>query len=94
MPRLNSQLYKGSVIRIVSDRTSEKLLLKRELMKFILLFALTIIVVTALIYRKTRVITSPIKKLVDNVDRITGGHLSERADVEGNNEITQTFPEV
>ncbi len=89
MPRINSQLYKGSVIRIVSDRTSEKLLLKRELMKFILLFALTIIVVTALIYRKTRVITSPIKKLVENVDRITGGHLSERADVEGNNEITR-----
>lgn len=89
MPRINSQLYKGSVIRIVSDRTSEKLLLKRELIKFILLFALTIIVVTALIYRKTRVITSPIKKLVENVDRITGGHLSERAAVEGNNEITR-----
>lgn len=89
MPRVNSQLYKGSVIRIVSDRTSEKLLLKRELTKFILLFALTLIVVSALIYRKTRVITSPIKKLVDNVDRITGGHLSERAAVEGNNEITR-----
>lgn len=89
MPRLNSQLYRGSVIRIVSDRTSEKMLLRRELMKFILLFAMTIFVVSALIYRKTRVITSPIKKLVDNVDRITGGHLSERAEVEGNNEITR-----
>lgn len=89
MPRLNSQLYKGSVIRIVSDRTSEKLLLRRELLKFILLFVITLAVVSALIYRKTRVITSPIKKLVDNVDRITGGHMSERAAVEGNNEITK-----
>lgn len=89
MPRLNSQLYKGSVIRIVSDRTSEKVLLRRELTKFILLFALTLAVVSGLIYRKTRVITSPIKKLVENVDRITGGHLSERAAVEGNNEITK-----
>jgi len=89
MPRMNSELYKGSVIRIVSDRTSEKVLLRKEFSEFLLLFSITLLVVSALIWRKTRVITSPIKKLVDNVDRITGGHLSERADVEGNNEITR-----
>lgn len=89
LPRQNSTLYKGSVIRIVSDRTAEKVLLKRELAKFIILFSLTLIIVMILIYRKTRVITQPIAKLVENVDRITGGHLSERAEVTGNNEITR-----
>ncbi len=89
LPRQNSNLYKGSVIRIVSDRTAEKLLLKKELSKFIILFSATLIIVVLLIYRKTRVITQPIAKLVENVDRITGGHLSERAEVTGNNEITR-----
>lgn len=89
LPRQNSNLYKGSVIRIVSDRTAEKVLLKRELTKFVILFILTLLVVMLLIYRKTKVITQPIAKLVENVDRITGGHLSERAEVVGNNEITR-----
>ncbi|MEZ5000331.1 MAG: hypothetical protein R2727_06685 [Bacteroidales bacterium] len=31
MPRQNSLLYKGSVIRIVSDRTAEKMVAKKEL---------------------------------------------------------------
>ena len=89
MPRLSAQFYKGSVIRIISDRTAEKNLIKKELSRFVLLFVITLAIVTGLIYRKTRVITLPIKKLVDNVDRITGGHLSERAAVEGNNEVTR-----
>jgi len=42
-----------------------------------------------LIYRKTRQITLPIIKLVENVDRITNGNLRERAEVLGNNEITR-----
>ena len=41
-----------------------------------------------LLYRKTKVITDPIKKLVMSVNRITDGHLNERAEVTGNNEIT------
>lgn len=89
MPRQNSLLYKGSVIRIVSDRTSEKMVAKKELIKLVILLTVTLMTVMLLIYRKVRVITHPIKKLVDNVDRITGGHLSERAEVLGNNEITK-----
>jgi phosphoserine phosphatase RsbU/P len=85
-----ADLYKaGSVIRIVSDRTSQKALLRNEIIKFILIFLVTLITVSILIYRKTRVITSPIKKLVENVDRITNGNLRERAEVTGNNEITR-----
>ena len=84
-----SSLYKGSVIRIISDRTSQMRLFRDEATRFILVFLVTLSIVLVLIYRKTRVITSPIKKLVDNVDRITNGHLRERAEVVGNNEITR-----
>ena len=85
-----SSLYsQGSVIRIISDLTSQKALLRKEAIKFILVFVVTLIALTILIYRKARVITHPIIKLVENVDRITDGNLRERAEVVGNNEITR-----
>jgi len=85
-----SSLYsQGSVIRIISDLTSQKALLRNEAIKFILVFVVTLIALTILIYRKARVITHPIIKLVENVDRITDGDLRERAEVVGNNEITR-----
>jgi serine phosphatase RsbU (regulator of sigma subunit) len=87
--RPNSNLYKGSVIRIISDRTAQKELFRVEAKRFFLIFILTILLVSYLIYRKIRVITLPIIKLVENVDRITSGNLRERADVTGNNEITR-----
>jgi serine phosphatase RsbU (regulator of sigma subunit) len=84
-----SSLYsQGSVIRIISDRTSQKALLRREATKLIVIFVLTLVALTILIYRKTKVITLPIKNLVENVIRITSGNLRERAEVVGNNEIT------
>ncbi len=86
--RSNTHLYKGAVVRIISDRTREDILLRNELLKFVIIFGLTIIVVIILLYRKTRVITHPIKKLVEKVNRVTDGHLNERAEVVGNNEIT------
>jgi sigma-B regulation protein RsbU (phosphoserine phosphatase) len=85
----NSGLYKGSVIRIISDRTEQKKLFRVEATRFIIIFLITMLVLTALIYRKTKVITLPIKKLVENVNRITNGNLRERAEVTGNNEITR-----
>ena len=85
----NSSLYKGSVIRIISDRTAQKALFRVEAKRFILVFIVTMLVLTIVIYRKTKVITLPIKKLVENVDRITNGNLRERAEVIGNNEITR-----
>ncbi|HNY14415.1 MAG TPA: SpoIIE family protein phosphatase [Bacteroidales bacterium] len=87
--RSASNLYKGSVIRIISDVTQQKALFRREALFFIVVFGITLITVAYLIYRKTRVITLPIKKLVENVDRITNGNLRERAEVTGNNEVTR-----
>lgn len=89
MTRANTSLYKGSVIQIISDRTGELRLMRNELLKFLIIFGLTILSVIILIYKNTRVITDPIKKLVNNVNRITNGHLNERAEVVGNNEITK-----
>jgi len=89
MPRRNTDLYAGGVIRIVSDFSGQRQLLRIELFKFIGIFGITLIVVIMLLYRKTRVITDPIKKLVMNVNRISDGHLNERAEVSGNNEITR-----
>jgi sigma-B regulation protein RsbU (phosphoserine phosphatase) len=87
--RPNSNLYKGSVIRIISDRTQQVILFRKAAFQFILVFVVTMLVLSFLIYRKTRVITHPIIKLVENVDRITNGNLRERAEVTGNNEITK-----
>ncbi len=88
LERENSDLYQGSVIRIISDHSGEIALLRREAIKFLVIFGITILVVLLLIYRKTKVVVFPVKKLAENVVRITHGHLHERAEVIGNNEIT------
>jgi serine phosphatase RsbU (regulator of sigma subunit) len=87
MVRKNTNLYKESVIRIISDRSDDRAFLRDELMKFFILFGVIILVVVILIYRKTKVITDPVKNLLEKVNRITDGHLDERADIVGNNEI-------
>ncbi len=89
MPRRNTDLYSGGVIRIVSDFSGQRRMLRLEAIKFIGIFGLTMVVVILLLYRKTKVITDPIKNLVQNVNRISDGHLNERAEVTGNNEITR-----
>lgn len=86
--RKKTSLYKDAVIRVVSDRTREKLLLRKEFLRFLILLLVTVAIVAVLIYRKTRVIVHPIEKLVDSVNRISNGHLEERVAVLGNNEIT------
>jgi sigma-B regulation protein RsbU (phosphoserine phosphatase) len=87
MVRKNTNLYKESVIRIISDRSDDRAFLRDELMKFFVIFGIIILVVVILIYRKTKVITNPVKNLLEKVNRITDGHLDERADIVGNNEI-------
>lgn len=88
MGRKNTSLYSESVIRIITDRNAELAFLRQELLKFFVIFGITTIIVIILLSRKTRVITDPIKRLVEKVNRISDGHLNERADVFGNNEIT------
>ena len=88
MEMSDSELYKGSVVRIVTDRTDEINDMYFKLLSYIMLFLLIMIVIIVLIYQKTRTITNPIKNLLSHVNRISNGNLSERAEVVGNNEIT------
>lgn len=83
----NSGLYKGSVIRIATDRTDEIRAEYIRLIGFLLIFIVVLMIIVFLIYRKTRVITNPIKKLVEHVNRVSNGNLSERAEVSGSTEI-------
>ena len=85
MERENTDLYKGAVIRIVSDRDSDKKLLLIKLLTAILIFVVTIVSVVLIIYYKTRVIIRPIKKLVENVSET---HLVNKIETKGSNEIT------
>jgi serine phosphatase RsbU (regulator of sigma subunit) len=57
------------------------------MIKLIGIFGFAIVVVVILIYRKTKIITNPLKNLVEKINRITNGHLNERAEIHGNNEI-------
>jgi phosphoserine phosphatase RsbU/P len=83
----NSGLYKGSVVRIITDRTDEIRSERMRLLVFLGFFTLTLVMIIFLIYRKTRVITNPIKRLVEHVNRISDGHFSERAEITGSSEI-------
>jgi len=87
MIRKNTNLYRESVIRIISDRSDDRAFLRKELLKFFVIFGIIIVVVVILIYRKTKIITDPVKNLLEKVNRITNGHFNERADIVGNNEI-------
>lgn len=83
-----SELYKGSVVRIVCDRTDEIGDQLVRLGSYLAVLLLVVLIICVVVLRKAHAITDPIKKLVNNVDIIAAGNLSERAEVEGNNEIT------
>lgn len=87
MARKNTLLYKNSVIMVVTDKSHDSELLRMELFKQIILYGATVLLIVVLIYFITRKIVMPVRKLLQNVVRITEGNFSERAEVEGSNEI-------
>ena len=70
MEREGTDLYKSSVIRIITDKSNEQSIYTRELLKFLIIFGATIIVVLIMTYKKTVVITNPLKNLVNNNQRL------------------------
>ncbi len=86
--REESNLYGHSVIRIITDRTAQLNVIRKELILLLSVFGVTMGVLLWMLYIRSRQITTPIKKLADKVTRITEGNLNERAEVRGNNEIT------
>ncbi len=87
LPRQNTDLYKDAVVQIVANRADQQTYLWHELLKLLGIFIVAISIVIVMIYNKAKVITQPIKRLVENVTRIAGGNFNERALVEGDNEI-------
>lgn len=87
MGREKTDLYEGSVIRIVRDMTVEMNLLRQQLYRSLIIFGLAIILILLLFYFKIKVITKPVQNLVESVKNITGGKLKERVPVTGKNEI-------
>lgn len=89
MSRNNTDLYKNSVIRIITDRTDEKKALVNLFFYSFVIFGVTLLIVVYSIYKKAKSVSKPIEKLVANVKRITMGNYKERAIVEGRNEISE-----
>jgi len=89
MKRANTTLYPAAVIQIKTSTKFEKQMYLKSILKFVIVFGLTLFLVIFIIYNKTRVITKPIKRLVDNVNKIRDLHLNDRAEILGNNEITR-----
>lgn len=86
--RNETNLYSGSLIRIVLDITDDQSYLINELIIFSLILSITISFLFFLFYKRARSITLPITNLEKQVKLIESGDLSKRATVKGNNEIT------
>jgi serine phosphatase RsbU (regulator of sigma subunit) len=86
MPR-KTDVYKNSVIRIVSDRSMEDAVLEKELLTFSTIFGVTIVLLIVLIMFTSKGITNNLSRLITKVNMIGQGNLSERCDPTGSKEI-------
>lgn len=88
MDRVNTDLYEGSVIRIITDRSGEARLIFNELGKLVLIFGVAMLLLGIMIYKRARAITQPIHQLEESAKKIEKGSMDTRAEVVGNNEVT------
>lgn len=84
-----AKLYSGYILQIVSNDSRERELISGEIKRFIIIFLLTVIPLTLLIYFRSRAITRPIRLLTQKAEIISKGNLEERVPVEGAYEIAQ-----
>ncbi|MFI5203385.1 MAG: HAMP domain-containing protein [Flavobacteriales bacterium] len=84
-----AKLYSGYILRISSNDSRERDLLASELKRFVIIFILTVLPLTLLIYFRSRAITRPIRLLTKKAEVISKGNLEERVPVEGALEIAQ-----
>ncbi|HAA00839.1 MAG TPA: hypothetical protein DEP18_04905 [Flavobacteriales bacterium] len=84
----SSSIYTGYLLLIESDNSREKALIRAEVIRFSVLFLVTISLLSLVIYYRSRSIALPIRVLTDKARVIAGGKLDERVPIKGNNEIT------
>ena len=87
MKRKNTDLYKNSVIRIISDTSKDKSFLRRELIKLLIIFSFTILLVIFLLYRNAKAIVKPINHIAGKFVHIGDGHFNERIKIPDNYEL-------
>lgn len=88
LPILESPLFEGYVIYIESDDSLKRELISSELRNFGLITLLTVLPLLLIVFFRARSISRPIRALTQKVEVITSGHLEERVEVSGRNEIT------
>ncbi|HYG50953.1 MAG TPA: SpoIIE family protein phosphatase [Flavobacteriales bacterium] len=84
-----TSMFSGIVLYIKSDDTRERQLLNTSIRRFGIMAVVAILVLLLIITFRARTITRPIKRLSDKTAVISSGHLEERIEVEGRNEIAQ-----
>ncbi len=84
-----SFMHDGWIIQFITDDSNEKILAKQQLLNLLWLLLLTVLPLFLIIFVGTKRLTNPIKILVQKVNRISSGNLSERVEITGNNEITE-----
>ncbi len=88
LEREKTDLYAGTMLRIISDRSGEQKVLLAELQRLLLIFGLSMLLLGIVIYVRAQKITKPIKSLADDAQKIEEGDIEIRTEVVGNNEIT------
>lgn len=88
LTRAKTDLYQGTMLRIISDRSSDREVIFEELQRLILIFGLSLLLLAILIYVRAQSITKPIRSLAESAKRIEEGDIDVRAEVNGKNEIS------
>lgn len=84
-----SDMYEGYVVQILSNDSREKELVNSEIKKSLIIFFAIIIPLLLLVYFRAKKLTTPIILLTSKAKNIAAGNLKERAEVSGNNEISE-----
>jgi phosphoserine phosphatase RsbU/P len=85
----SSILHKGYLVRILHNNSMIQRLNQAEWIKFLINLLVFGLPIFLLIFWRARVISKPISSLVEKMDTVQGGNLSQRVEVLGNNEVSE-----
>lgn len=86
---IQTDMYEGYVIQIISNDSREKALVRSEINKSLIIFCAIIIPLLLLVYFRAKKLTTPINHLMSKARNIAAGNFNERVDVTGENEISE-----
>lgn len=86
---IQTDMYEGYVIQIISNDSREKALVRSEINKSLIIFGAIIIPLLLLVYFRAKRLTTPINLLMSKARNIAAGNFNERVEVTGENEISE-----